>query len=183
MKYNWWLWESGLSDEVVDRIVEKCELQPTEDGTISDSTKDPDIRISKVRWIDDDELRGHIWEYVLNCNENAFGFNITKTEFDIQYTTYIGEDKGFYDWHPDNEFTSEGDYDRKLTVVIQLNDPSDYEGGAFEFRIKGKRVSPEGFEKKGSIIAFPSFLEHRVTEVTKGTRNSLVSWIKGPHFK
>jgi len=56
-------------------------------------------------------------------------------------------------------------------------------GGKFEFDIAGEIISPEGFEKKGSIIAFPSFLKHRVTNVTKGTRNSIVSWIQGPHFR
>ena len=36
------------------------------------------------------------------------------------------------------------------------------------------------FAQQGSILVFPSQLEHRVWEVTSGTRFSLVAWIGGP---
>ena len=36
--------------------------------------------------------------------------------------------------------------------------------------------------KEGSIIVFPSFINHRVAPVTKGTRYSLVAWFVGPPF-
>ena len=187
MKHNWWIWQSELSDEVIDGIIERCETYPIMDAVVGggngDGTYDESIRRSKVRWVNgDSELRNHIWDYGLNANDNAFGFDVIN-KFDIQYTTYNSEDKGCYNWHKDNDFQREGYYDRKVSVVIQLNDPSEYEGGKFEFEIDGETISPEGFEKKGSIIAFPSFLRHRVTNVTKGTRNSLVSWIQGPHFR
>lgn len=187
MKYNWWLWQSELSDEVIDGIIERCETYPVEDAIVGigngGSEYDKDIRRSKIRWVNDDpELRNMIWDYGLIANDNAFGFDIIN-KFDIQYTTYHGSNSGCYKWHDDNSFQREGYYDRKVSFVIQLNDSSEYEGGKFEFKINGKILSPEGFEKKGSIIAFPSFLTHRVTNVTKGTRNSLVSWIQGPHFR
>ena len=184
MKHNYWMWKSELSDEVVDGIIERCEKYPIKDAVIgSGNIHNKDIRRSVVRWPNDDsELKDIIWNYGLNANDNAFGFDIIN-KFDIQFTTYHSTDKGCYNWHKDNNFIAESYYDRKLSVVIQLNDPSDYEGGNFEFDVDGGKFSPEGFEKKGSIIVFPSFLKHRVTEVTKGTRNSLVSWIEGPHFR
>jgi PKHD-type hydroxylase len=37
--------------------------------------------------------------------------------------------------------------------------------------------------KKGTVIAFPSFIPHRVTELTSGVRKSLVGWIEGPKFR
>jgi len=36
--------------------------------------------------------------------------------------------------------------------------------------------------KQGTVIVFPSFLKHRVTEVTRGKRYSLVQWLNGPDF-
>ena len=36
--------------------------------------------------------------------------------------------------------------------------------------------------EEGSIIVFPSFVEHRVTPVTEGIRYSLVSWFVGPLY-
>ena len=73
---------------------------------------------------------------------------------------------------------------RKLSLTLLLNEG--YEGGHFEFTRYGneciKVVRPE-FSKAGSIIVFPSHLEHRVTEVTRGVRHSLVAWFMGPPFK
>ena len=61
--------------------------------------------------------------------------------------------------------------------LIDLN--FDFEGGDFEIRGKDDRVPKL---EEGSIIVFPSFLEHRVTPVTEGIRYSLVSWFVGPPY-
>ena len=101
----------------------------------------------------------------------------------MQYTNYDSSIEGHYGWHQDTDFLEEGYDARKVSVVIQLSDPSEYEGGEFQFYIEEEIVSPPQFKTKGTVIVFPSFLKHRVTKVTKGSRNSLVSWIMGPHFK
>ena len=36
---------------------------------------------------------------------------------------------------------------------------------------------------QGTLIMFPSYVLHEVTPVTKGTRNSLVTWVTGKQFK
>jgi PKHD-type hydroxylase len=63
-----------------------------------------------------------------------------------------------------------------------LSDPSDYEGGRFEFDNTLPQLPDEAF-KKGSVIVFPSFHKHRVTPVTSGIRHSLVTWVEGPHWR
>ena len=63
-------------------------------------------------------------------------------------------------------------------MSLILSDPDEYEGGQLE--IWGK---PIDVYKKGSIIFFPSWMPHRVTPVTKGTRYSLVMWFMGAPFK
>jgi PKHD-type hydroxylase len=37
--------------------------------------------------------------------------------------------------------------------------------------------------ERGVVIAFPSYVLHRVTPITSGTRKSVVIWITGPKFK
>ena len=37
--------------------------------------------------------------------------------------------------------------------------------------------------KKGDLVVFPSFIDHKVAPVTKGTRYSVVVWYGGPPFK
>ena len=70
--------------------------------------------------------------------------------------------------------------DRKLSIIIQLTDENEYEGGNFEFKYI---QTPESCRIQGSVLVFPSYNEHRVTEVTKGVRNSLVCWMEGPRWR
>lgn len=81
---------------------------------------------------------------------------------------------------------------RKLSVSINLSDSDDYEGGDMEFtdlpRTKQDKelntwTNKELFRQKGTVIVFPSFIRHRVTPVTKGTRYSAVAWINGPPLR
>ena len=85
---------------------------------------------------------------------------------------------GHYDWHVD---TGNSVCHRKLSFTIQLSDSKDYEGGDVEFI--GTKVDTKAFRQKGVCIIYPSFLPHRVSKVTKGTRHAIVGWIHGPTFK
>ena len=60
-----------------------------------------------------------------------------------------------------------------------LNHESEFEGGELELFAEGN-VAPL---KQGHAIFFASFLQHRVTPVTKGVRKSLVVWFGGTPFK
>ena len=73
---------------------------------------------------------------------------------------------------------------RKLSMTVLLND--NYEGGEFQFVTYNKEecdINTPEFNKTGSIVVFPSDVEHRVTPVTKGIRYSLVVWFLGSPFK
>ena len=85
---------------------------------------------------------------------------------------------GHYDWHVDS---GNSVCHRKLSFTIQLSDDKDYVGGDVEFI--GTKVDTNAFRQKGVLIIYPSFLPHRVTKVTKGTRHAIVGWIHGPTFK
>ena len=70
---------------------------------------------------------------------------------------------------------------RKVSVVVQLSDGDDYEGG----RLKTWGIDGEITHSKtlGCCVIFPSFTLHKVEPVTKGIRESLVCWAHGPSFK
>ena len=74
---------------------------------------------------------------------------------------------------------------RKLTAIIQLSDSDDYEGGDFEFGLTDKEGTDliKGKRSKGCLLVFPSFLSHRVTPITKGTRYSIITWMEGDTFR
>ena len=73
---------------------------------------------------------------------------------------------------------------RKISVSIVLND--DYEGGSLFFRYLDDKSNIKDVEVKpraGDMIIFPSFIDHKVSPVTKGIRYSIVAWFGGPPFK
>ena len=70
---------------------------------------------------------------------------------------------------------------RKVSLTVQLTDGDDYEGGDLQLWRGNTRLNaPRG---KGTVVIFPSYMMHRVTEVTKGTRESLVLWVGGDHYR
>jgi len=96
----------------------------------------------------------------------------------IQILRYDAEEEGFFVWHAD---TGPDDMTRKMSVVVLLSDPGDYEGGKLEINQGGELC--EIVQIPGKPIVFPSWLIHQVTPVTAGRRYSLVAWIRGPSWR
>jgi PKHD-type hydroxylase len=117
-------------------------------------------------------------------NRETMNFKDLYLQEFAQYTEYGLND--FYDYHADFNFLKtssnpNANLVRKVSVSIQLNDPSEYEGGELEL-LFGK--DPMVFSlKKGHALTFASFILHRVRPVTKGIRRSLVLWFGGPSFE
>jgi len=151
---------------------------------------DEEIRICKVAWTSDQWLYDLIWPYMLEANDLAgWKYDIKGAE-EIQIGKY--EEGSFYDFHRDGKSDNLGVYNtpknkitdgniRKLSMSIILND--NYEGGNFQFAKVNEEIHTPDYNKLGSVIVFPSFMTHRVEEITKGTRHSLVTWFVGPPFK
>lgn len=77
---------------------------------------------------------------------------------------------------------------RKISLTINLCEEGAYDGGNLKFdfghHTEGERFwEVEEIRPQGSMIVFPSFLDHTVTPVTRGTRYSLVLWCLGDPFK
>ena len=177
--YPYWIWNGELDSETCDKIIAESltfEENKAKIGTEAGAAN-PDLRLSRIRWVQSSEfISSLVTKYFSFANRN-FGFDASSI-FDVQFTEYRGSEKGHYDWHIDS-FENPTGFDRKLSMVIQLTDPAEYEGGSFCFY---DRVMKE-FQERGSILVFPSFQAHRVEPVTSGTRRSLVSWIEGPRWR
>ena len=98
---------------------------------------------------------------------------------EVQLATYSAETGGHYDWHHDVYWNGQSSSDRKLSVTVQLSRPTDYEGGDFEFE---EIETNTDFRRLGTILIFPSYLRHRVSRVTSGTRRALIAWFFGPRW-
>jgi len=177
--------EDVFTSDEVDTI---CEYFANNLSFIQSTDAQDEMRVCKFKFFrkgdDNDWIFQKLNDIIYKLNDENYGFELTGYEW-LQYTEYHGEDSGKYDFHMD---TLLGDSapnfpTRKLSLTLLLSDPeSDYQGGNFEFNM-GPENKPLSIEmKKGSIIVFPSFMIHRVTPVTEGTRKSIVIWVTGPKF-
>lgn len=142
---------------------------------------DTKIRESKISWLcasdDLDWAFKKITDIVMSLNKDFFKFDLYGFIEGFQFTHYQAP-TGKYKKHVDR---FKGSYVRKLSLSVQLSDPSSYEGGDFLLYDGEKPIILP--KEQGKLIAFPSYTLHEVQPVTKGERYSLVAWITGPQFK
>ena len=147
-------------------------------------------------------LGGFMWHYIERANRENFLYDLRCIDNEsMQYTKYdIGQ---FYGWHNDADLPTQykpvtvgnqpetlvQDYlntqtemVRKLSFVLQLSDPDDYEGGNLQLIDETGKCyfAPR---QRGTVILFDSRTQHRVLKVTKGTRKSNVGWTVGPRWR
>ena len=145
-------------------------------------------RKGNVAWLPR-ATESHRWIYenlftlAKSANDELWKFDLIGFWEDCQYTTYNAEPKGKQGDHYDYHLDVDGSYgvQRKISIVVQLSDEKDYEGGELELRTSSNIFIAE--KSIGSVLVFPSFTLHKVHPVTKGKRNSLVLWVSGTPFK
>ncbi|MFN7150409.1 MAG: 2OG-Fe(II) oxygenase [Microthrixaceae bacterium] len=175
------------------RIIELGSSLPPDDGGVEGSdgvALDSTLRENAVSWIPPEPGTEWVFRKLATIAQRAnrrYRFDLTGFEEDLQFTTY--ERPGaFYTWHQDG---LDGPVaHRKLSLVVQLSDPDDYDGAELElFQVHADyddedlatfRVQSAA---RGTVVVFPSLEYHRVTPLRRGTRHSLVSWVSGPPFR
>ncbi len=142
-----------------------------------------DHRRSMVSWIPINEHTSWIYEkltdHIRMVNERWFKFDLDKIER-LQFTHYNSTENGCYKSHTD-PLNWRVPHNRKLSVVIQLSDPSEYEGG--ELILHNSHDNSFVEKQKGYTIFFPSYTLHEVTPVTKGERFTAVEIISAKRDK
>jgi PKHD-type hydroxylase len=177
-------WEDAFTSEQLDWLQQRAR-EATESAQIGGGKGgevNAQVRRSELNWLYKDPECEWVFKrlaYVASSlNADYFGFELTGFGEAIQLTNYHEARQGTYVWHQD--FGSSG-VSRKLSMVLQLSDPSEYEGG--ELQLLTKREPTSLPKKRGLITVFPAWTLHQVTPVIKGTRQTLVAWVSGPAFK
>ena len=179
---SWAYWDKGFTPDECKKIIAYGEsLNKDRATTFNANPADLDIRNSYVSWITPNNDTAWIYEklshYIQSLNKDYFKFDLVGFTEPIQFTKYEAP-SGHYRPHIDKGLNI---YPRKLSVVVQLSDSNDYEGGNLELYTSGTPAIAN--KDQGFLIAFPSYTLHGVTPVTKGVRYSLVMWVGGPNFK
>ena len=118
-----------------------------------------------------DEVQEKIKSLVdMACDEKDWKFELMGLK-DNRFHLYKEGDKAVLhkDTPPFPNYTSA----RKVSTTLQLTDGNEYEGG--DLVIEDTTMP----RTKGTLIAFRSNLDHEVTAIEKGKRNSLCVWFSG----
>ena len=210
---EWYFWTGKLSDYECQIVIDSVEDEDwrsadidlnaiiTEEERVKGHKPnlgyDEAHRKAEVKWINDDRVHQMFWGFMEFANKEAgWNYDITGSE-EGQLVVY--REGGFHEWHYDGRGDHLSTYDtpdspiydgcvRKLSLTCQLSNPNDYEGGEFQIVGQGPdlgdyEIKTPPIQEQGSIIIFPSFKQHQVAPITKGTRHSYVTWYLGPPFK
>ena len=184
--------EDVLTPYEVDYVNQKVAVygEGKESGKIGEGKVVEEVRTSEIIWLKHTQnawLYEKIWHAIKTSNDEYWQFDIMRATpshlggTSMQYTEYYANDSGHYDWHLD---VGQGQaWHRKLSWSIQMSDPRLYEGGDLRIIGGSNKASYPANTMKGSMTIFPSFLQHKVFPVTKGTRRSLVGWVYGPAWR
>jgi PKHD-type hydroxylase len=177
------IWENAFTSQELDSIValgdslrlEKAVLVYGEGGSSAD---DPS-RITRTAWMGRAEQTAWIYErierVIRTVNKDIWRFELSGFSDLFQYTVYYGDEGGHFDWHVDQ---IRQPAHRRLSASLQLSDPADYEGCDLEIQGGAKPVAMP--RTRGALVVFPSYVLHRVTPISAGTRKALVVWVAGP---
>ena len=194
LKHNYWYFPKAIKKEVCNKIITASLKKSKKKGTIENKKVNSKYRNCWVSWINDKWIYDILNPFIHLANRNA-GWNF---EWDwnesCQFTHY--DKNQFYGWHCDQLTNPFKDSNkningkiRKLSLTLQLTDKTKYEGGDFQFMWidKNKKdllnvITVDDAKDIGTIIIFPSFIQHQVLPITKGKRESLVNWSVGKPF-
>ena len=186
-EHSFTTYREAFTPDELDKIIEIGDQLPSSDATVG--TDEGGESISKIRkstvaWIPQNSET--VWIYdrlawiIRQLNGQFYKFDMWGFTEDLQYTIYNEDDRGHYTWHQDLGVGG-GMSPRKLSCVLQLTDPAEYEGGDLEILTSANPIPV--IKERGIISLFPSYQLHRVTPVTNGIRKTLVVWACGPEFK
>ena len=176
----YWYVPNAIADVSCDQMMQKFEAVDSHKAFVGDGDDgvvDLAIRdVNKIPITHELGIGATLSGMGMNINQRAWKFDITHSN-QAEYLKY--DINGHYESHVDTFCLPGANETRKLTVLAFLND--DFEGGKLYLENGHERIYPP--QEKGTVLVFPSFMNHGVEPVTNGIRRSIVTWLVGPWFK
>ena len=175
MRPIWNYFDNILSAEECNKIIDYHKNSLMSSKVVRKKLNLPQFlkRKSEVSWIlpehDTYQMVSKVMYIIRDVAKNVHGVDINYFE-PVQFARY--NFLGHYGIHRD---VIPDENQRIISASIELSDPVDYLGGKLWINSDGDK---HPLKKQGSLIVFPSILEHKVTPVFWGTRYSLVFWGK-----
>jgi len=182
-----------LSEEAIKFLMDFVSSKELKDLSVfdpdgSNKTKKIECVVEKeirnTQIVDHEEIQDLMYDLYKNIVSNIINpfYNIEVYDSEVPQILHYGVG-GHYKPHndaqalwkaPNGDVIWRKSIDRDLSTVLFLND--DFEGGLFHFPEFNIYIKPE----PGLLICFPSNHKyvHGVEPITKGTRYSIVSWMR-----
>jgi PKHD-type hydroxylase len=185
---NYYFYQTGFSPEELAKVYKDVATLPFHKASTGGDggPAEKEIRSSSVKWIPKTIEWQWLYEKLFNmaieANNALWHFDLFTALDCIQYTEYYDVEGGHYNWHQD--IGPGAMSKRKISITVQLSDSDEYEGGELLLFKGGDPEKAEAAPRgKGVVFIFPSYMMHRVTPITKGTRRSFVLWVGGTHYR
>jgi len=171
-----WL-PNGFTNDEVMWIDNLKNLYPYDMNSLNTNINEK--RKSRIRYIPHDDRSSWIYDKLKTIVTEAnktWNFDLYSVIDSLQHNEYSLGDH----CEPHMDIKLGTNY-RKISIIVQLSDSSEYDGGDLEL------WTEDGFEivhrEKGCVFIFPSFLLHGVTPITRGIRKSLVFYAGGGPYR
>ena len=169
-----------LSPKTCEQILRECHRAGDYEASRVSYEINPDLRSSSSIHVPRSVSRvvfNNVMDLFYAANR-FYGFEVYH-DVQMELIRYDSDTKDKFDWHTDDLPEDDAKSDRKLSMSIQLSDFTEYSGCDLE--IEG--FDDLEFRDQGSVMVFPSYMKHRVTPCTRGTRHVLVAWMYGPEWR
>lgn len=176
---------AAVAVDICERVVDLGKLLPERPGPLFDHKTgkryfDAGSRMTNVAWFHERDWVFDLMQGFAAQANADWRYDLTDAD-PMQFAIYRRHD--FFEWHKDMLHVR-GQHVRKISVVLQLDDPKSYRGGRLEFLDNDRGpFAAEEFSAQGSVAVFATLLKHRVTPIKDGERRSLTAWFKGPPFR
>jgi PKHD-type hydroxylase len=188
---EWCYFKSYFSKDYCNDLLSRAMTLPSQDAYVgingAESTS-YESRRSQIRFMNAGDWMfkdffSELWSMAIQANSDFFNVHITKLDF-VQLAEYDSSYRGEYKAHHDVFWLNNDPfYHRKLSCVVQLSDPNDYEGGELELLDTSTFPDKQELKQQGTVIFFPSFFMHQANPVLRGTRYSIAAWFEGPKWR
>jgi PKHD-type hydroxylase len=168
-----------FSDEECDEILGYAgEFKtPLLDGTDIPNESYTNTKIAQIGLNEDTfQFYNFCTQKASEANKKTWKFDLSASLEPIDVIQY--DAGGSMNWHMD--YGPGMISRRKINIIVQLSDINAYDGGWLDVMTKPVMSMSK---TRGTMIAMPSFIMHRVRPVTSGIRRSMVLYCHGTHFK
>ena len=171
MKGEWCYFRQYLNKQDCNEIINNALTIEPQQAVLGVHGTQLDVNLnyrrSQIRFINKDDWRFQklfdvLWKTAISANHDFFNIHITKLDF-IQFAEYDESYQGEYKDHHDVFWLNDDPaYHRKMSCIIQLTDPTEYDGGDFQMIDTVHYPPAEEIREQGTIIYFPSMLRQSI---------------------